>query len=492
MRRIAVYLSVAAAILVGILFIFSFPGRNRSKGDEVRAVDKVARGPLSITVLVKGQIAAKKTEKIRHNVERQLKIVQLVEEGTRVEKGQVLVRFDTAELEQQLRQSEAELKNAIVAEEIAQKEMEILKRENVNSLRQAEIKLKEAEQEREKHLYGDLPRTERQMDLKIEEAESQLKRRKESYGAIRDPELIAQGFVTPLQIEEERIAMRSAEINLELARSGLQLFRKYTRPTALAAKRVAMDTARANLDKTKTVNDNRVKQKQADLSRKKEHVNRQRKNCEKTRENIAGCVLKAPKAGLVMYGEQQMGWRHDVNDDIRVGGTIYRNLVIMTLPDLDNLIVRAQIGEVDITKVREGMRALVTSDAYPDLKVTGKVSKIGNMPIRNWYSSTQSFEVEIDLPQGGLDLRPNVSARAEILVRELKGVLHIAISAVFNRDGRNLVYVGPSGIEAREVELGHATDTRVEIRSGLEEDEEVLLYEPEGIKLPKPQRMPEG
>ncbi len=113
------------------------------------------------------------------------------------------------------------------------------------------------------------------------------------------------------------------------------------------------------------------------------------------------------------------------------------------------------------------------------------IAKIGNMPVRNWYSATQNFEIEIEITPGGPELRPNVSAEAEILVKQLKDVLHVPISAVFTHDGRDLVYVEGSRATAREVVLGQANDTRAEIRSGLEEGEEVLLYEPEGAELPE-------
>ena len=303
---------------------------------------------------------------------------------------------------------------------------------------------------------------------------------------VYDQELLKHGFVTATQIEEEALRKRSAEIKLELAKADLEVYKKYDREVTLATKQANVIAAEANLKKADGVSENRLKQKVAGLEEKKENLRQVIKRIKEVEEKIAGTTLRAPTAGIVIFGDQDRRSRYR-EPDVRVGASWHKNQVILTIPDMRQLVVKLQVPEADITKIEIGQSATITSDAYPNFKAAGTVRKIGSVPKRaHWWQTAKTFDVFIKLPPGDLGLKPGVTAKAEVLIEELQDVLSIPVNAVFVHEGRTFVYVRHSGgrVDPREVELGESNDTQVEILDGLEEGEQALLYEPEGVALP--------
>lgn len=446
-------------------------------------------GALKITVLAQGKIAAKEAERIKHKIDGQMTITEIVDEGKNVKKGEVLVKFDDGKIKDKLRAAVEEHKGATAAVEIAAEELQIVERENAEALQQAQFKLNKAELELERYQKGEMPRKEKDLIFGVEQAQSALKQAKQSYESVSDPTLVKEGFVTANQIEQERIKLRSAEISLEKARGSLDDFRKYTCPATLKTKQSEVESAQVKLEKIKSVNANKLKQKRADLKQKQEKARLAKKQVEKIEKMMEDLVLEAPRDGLVLYGEQRRWYSR--NTELKVGSQIYKNNVIITLPDLSQLVVKSQVEEADITKIKKGMKAVVTSDAYPDLALTGTVTKIGNVPQQHWYETTKKFDVTIELPAGELGLKPGVSAKCEIQVAELADVLNIPITAVFSHEDRQIVYLEGGKVTAKEVTLGKANDTHVVVKSGLQQGDKVLLYEPENIPLPPESAKPE-
>ena len=95
-------------------------------------------------------------------------------------------------------------------------------------------------------------------------------------------------------------------------------------------------------------------------------------------------------------------------------------------------------------------------------------------------------------------LKPGMSAKVEILVDRLHDVKIVPVQVVENRDGRKFCYVATeSGPEEREVVTGEFNNTFVEIVSGLQVGEKVLLSPPRGIEHKtdsetKPQQSPDS
>lgn len=157
------------------------------------------------------------------------------------------------------------------------------------------------------------------------------------------------------------------------------------------------------------------------------------------------------------------------------GQTITSSDVVMVLSD--HLIVQAQVDETDIGGIRVGQEAVVSLDAYPAIKIKGKVDHI-------YYESTTVsnvtiYEVDILLETVPEVFRSGMSATVEIVEKTKDNALLLPLEAVKkNKEGMSYVLLaqgsGKTPVE-RKVEMGISDEKNVEIISGLYENDRVLV-----------------
>jgi multidrug efflux pump subunit AcrA (membrane-fusion protein) len=143
--------------------------------------------------------------------------------------------------------------------------------------------------------------------------------------------------------------------------------------------------------------------------------------------------------------------------------------------------VLIQVHEADIDKVALDLPVVVTVDSRPGESFEGKITEIATVAnSANWTDeSNKSFKVEVTLEGITGILRPGVTAKAEVRVETIPGVLQVPLHAIVPENGKNLAFVlHADGYQQREVEIGKHDSHKVEVRSGLAEGDEVLLYDP--------------
>ena len=112
-----------------------------------------------------------------------------------------------------------------------------------------------------------------------------------------------------------------------------------------------------------------------------------------------------------------------------------RGEAIMRIADLDQMIVRTQINQVEIGKIEEGQRAEITVDSYPGRVFPGRVSEISPSATRRGpqnQSSVITFEVDVEVTGSPAELLPGMSADVDIIVFEESDVLQLPIPAVLS------------------------------------------------------------
>jgi RND family efflux transporter MFP subunit len=150
----------------------------------------------------------------------------------------------------------------------------------------------------------------------------------------------------------------------------------------------------------------------------------------------------------------------------------------VTLIDLNRLQVDAFVDEVDIGKVRVGQQGVFTVDAFPGQEFEGKVAAIYPKAVIQENVVNYDVVVEIQTPYTRL-LRPDMTANVTILLEARTGVLAVPAQAVKRERGKNLVHVSSGGqVEAREVKVGWKDGPWIEIASGVQEGQTVLLDAP--------------
>ena len=158
------------------------------------------------------------------------------------------------------------------------------------------------------------------------------------------------------------------------------------------------------------------------------------------------------------------------------GQTVTSADVVLVLSD--RLIVQAQVDETDIGKVRTGQVAVISLDAYPQIKVRGKVDHI-------YYESkivnnVTIYQVDILPDEVPPVFRSGMTATVNITEKEKNDVLMVPVEAVKkNADGDYYVLVsgGPDAKPVeRKVETGLSDEKNIEILSGIGAGDKIILF----------------
>lgn len=145
---------------------------------------------------------------------------------------------------------------------------------------------------------------------------------------------------------------------------------------------------------------------------------------------------------------------------------------IMTITDLSEVWVEADLFEADISKVRAGQEAVISLPFDPRVKVTGKVIKVS--PFLD--AASRTLKVRVRCPNQGLDLRPGMFAAVELALESGQGVI-VPDSAVLDTGLRQLTFVERAAgvFEPREIKAGLRSGGKICILSGLEAGERVAV-----------------
>lgn len=145
---------------------------------------------------------------------------------------------------------------------------------------------------------------------------------------------------------------------------------------------------------------------------------------------------------------------------------------LFTIGDISDVWVWANVYESDISKVKEGYAAMVTTLAYPDTVFKGVVDKVNQIldPV------TKVMKIRIRLPNSKMKLKPEMFAN--ILVENKEGVKVISIprTAVVSDNGKNyvVIYHDKCNLELRQVQLMKTVDDKSYIKEGLNAGEKVI------------------
>jgi len=146
---------------------------------------------------------------------------------------------------------------------------------------------------------------------------------------------------------------------------------------------------------------------------------------------------------------------------------------ILRLPNLSRMRVDVEVHEARVDKIRVGMPARIR---VQEREFTGAVSAVANRPQSNWMSSAKKYVVQVRIDGEPEDLRPGFTAEVEIRVAGLEDVITVPVAAVMEQGGRYFCGVRTGDeIVRRTVTTGQGNDKFIEVTSGLEAGEVVVL-----------------
>lgn len=185
--------------------------------------------------------------------------------------------------------------------------------------------------------------------------------------------------------------------------------------------------------------------------------------------SISDFRVVSPMDGVVIERKVQPGeFVVAGTSGLSAGGT-----VIMRVADLSHLIVKINVSEIDVPKVRIGQPVEVRLSAEPEQVHRGIVGRLA--PEGRIEKELVVFPTQVELPEPDSILRPGMTCDADIVVGQKEDVLLVPTTALISKGDSTYVTVVAGGREEpRLVAVGLRSETDAEIVSGLDEGEEIL------------------
>ena len=435
----------------------------------------------------KGALKARNELLVRANIPGQAKIVSLVDEGTRVKKGDVLCELDRTGVLKEI----ATLESRIIAlrgdAAAAVAELEIQLGQNTADIESAEQEVEFAEVELERFEKGEFVHERTRRETRVEEAKSTLDRAKRKYAQM--PALLEEGFVTSEQVEEERINQVKAESDLELARLDLSTYLRYTAPKEIKKRRSDVRNAVLEVERVRRRGTANEAKRRSALERQQRELATVEARLQEQRAILDEMVVRAPGDGIVIYGDARNPWE---DREVKVGENVYSKQAFLTLPDLSEMQVVLAVHEADISRIEVGQRARVVVETVRDRTLEGEVTKVALVPNaqrRRWGDRQKRFRVEVGLRGDleGLDLKPGLTSRVEIVVGVIEDAVAVPVQAVFADEGKFWVFRETAeGFERGEVSIAPGNSQYAVVTEGLSLGERIALYDPQGAAEASP------
>ena len=468
-------------------------GEKKEKAEDKQEV--VRRGEFLVRVRESGNLRSFLEVDVRSNVEGEI-VEIFVDEADPVKLGDPLLRIDEEQIREQMKQAEAnrdarkaQLQQAELQIQITEKQQESSLAQARNSVAVAQAtldsfvattqqRITEAET-RVATTQIDLNRDKiglKQAEIALAQAKLSFDRAEVSVGSAkigletaeseynRNKKLFDENLVSKRTLEESQNQLAGARSQYENAQKEVESQQQAissqeeninARKEAIQSSESTLELNKQNVETLKDSEEARKKQLEAELENARTRLRQLEETTEEekelTRHAKVGAEASLLQAESQLKSQQdRFGW---TTVKAPISGTITRIIVeegeiitsgrsafsrgeaIMRIADLDQMIVRTQINQVEIGKIEEGQRAEITVDSYPGRVFPGRVSEISPSATPRGpqnQSSVITFEVDVEVIGSPPELLPGMSADVDIIVFEESDILQLPIPAVLS------------------------------------------------------------
>ncbi len=299
-------------------------------------------------------------------------------------------------------------------------------------------------------------------------------------------QIMAQVNQQQASLEAAEAAARAAEADLERAKYDAEgpdvpmLKRQYERAQQMAKEGVvsasALDDAQKNYElavNKQALGKANMGSAAAKLKQAQAQVAQAKAQLAEKQEEYRNSTIIAPIDGTVLSRDVEVG---DAVSSILVLGS--SATLVMTLGDTHEVYVKGKVDESDIGKVYLGQAARIKVESYKDRTFSGKVTKISPMGVEK--DNVTTFEVRVSIDNSKGELKSQMTANAEILLEEHKGIRIVPEAALmYDKDRKASVQVpdtnAKDGRRKVDVTVGISNGSRTELLSGLKQGDQVVL-----------------
>jgi RND family efflux transporter MFP subunit len=268
--------------------------------------------------------------------------------------------------------------------------------------------------------------------------------------------------------------LRSSELTYELSKLNLEQMKFEAAIKQQESKLQHQRNELSYLKAKQELESQKIIQK-SELSKVEIEVQQRRTDLDRAKRDLEMLTLTAPKEGLAVY---ETNW--STGRKITIGDTPWPGMTLISLPDLSSMQSVTFVNEVDVSRVRKDQKVIVKLDAFQDSSFQGKISSVASLgKSKDNNTSIKVFEISVDILSQSEILKPGMTTSNKIVVNEISSVLFVPQEAVFEKDGKKIVYIkNGSSFDESNVELGEKSDNYIVIIKGIKEGNEVALRDP--------------
>ncbi|MEO0653229.1 MAG: efflux RND transporter periplasmic adaptor subunit, partial [Planctomycetota bacterium] len=442
MKAILVSAGVLAVVALGAVF---GPDLIGGGSDETAAAGiEVKRGPLRISVSESGNLEAANSVEIASELEGSSTILYLLEEGSRVEPGELLVELDATDLLDRKVTQEITVENAKGALVKAEQNLAIQKSQNESDIAIAKRTLDFAQRDKEKYLEGDWPQQRQAAEDEILLAREELVRAEDKLKWSKD--LKEKGFLTRTELEADELALQRTDIQLKQVERALELLKEYDFPRQLRSLEADVEESQRELDRVELQAAARLVDFEANVRSAQSTYDLEQAVLNKLEDQLSKSRIYAPAAGLVVYAREE--GRRGNDDPIAEGTTVRERQGIITIPSSEKMVVEVKLHESVVQQVEVGQRALVRVDALPGREFEGVVTFKAILPESNsWWANPnlRVYRAEVEVGDPDPSMRPGMSCEVEVVVAELEDAVYVPVQAIVVSGGETICFVSEGG-----------------------------------------------
>ena len=338
-----------------------------SSNSESQLTYTIKRSNLRVTVVEQGVLESSENSEIKCEVRGKNTVIWVIENGTEVTPGDVLLRLDTLAIEDAINERS---KYAHWSRSAAENSKALLAR--------AILAIAEYEDGR---YVSQMLTLEKELAIAKSNALTAKNRLQHA------KKLAGRGFAFQREIQQHEFALQQAELDVELRKNDITVLRDYE-------KQIEMETLKGDLAAAKATHDANMERAGLDEKRRDQAL-----------EEFKYCVVKAKKSGLVVF-PSAAAWKEQ--PDITEGASVHKNQILLLMPDLSKMQVKVGIHESYIDRMKNGQPARIT---LPDTSLVGEVSSFATVarPAGWWTGNVVKYDAIVSLPSTP-GLKPGMSA----------------------------------------------------------------------------------
>lgn len=472
---------VFAFALIAALFLLRGSSTGASSADGSRPITIAQRGPLTINVTESGTVQPRKQVILKNDTGDPAALIYVAPEGAHVKVGDLLFELDVTELENDVVERRIRVQNDEADLIHAQENLKVVKNQALANIEQSELTFKFSKQDLTKYFEGEYPKMVKELEAKITLTQEEQIRAQENLKWSKT--LFEEKYLSLTEYQRDQLTEQKATLDLELARTDLELLKKYTYHRQLDQLNSDVGQSSNALARAISMAAANTAQANAMLANREAELKEELDRLERQEQRLTKSKVYAPVNGTVIYATSVGdNWRRN-KEPIENGTVIRERDEIIYLPTALEYNVVVKITEVDLGKLQEGMEVNVDIDALPGTEFKGRVGSIARLPdpdSRYLNPNLKLYRTEIELEDTEAALRNGMSARVEIDVASFQNVVHVPMQSVVRVGGVPTVYLvnEDDAIIPTEVEIGLDNSRFVVVKNGLEGGEKLMLAPP--------------